>query len=251
LSNACAQLIAVSLLALATLGCSPAPPQAAAPAQVAKAPAAKQPLAQGNKPSPSLSPASGSDETIASRPSPALGASAEEPELLLWEDLMPHGEEEILAKLYDDFYREYLEKLDQQMRGKQTFLTQQGAAAPSTPEEIAEGSSLDVMPQLGTFNTVADLNGLRVRMPGYVVPLDFDAKETYREFLLVPYQGACIHTPPPPPNQIVYVTSAKGARIPDIWGAYWVEGVLSTTRHENDIGSAAYTLTLTSISEYE
>lgn len=160
---------------------------------------------------------------------------------------MPRGEEEILAKLYDD----YFEKLDQQMRRSQTFLTQQGAKPSSTPEAIAEGSSLDVMPQLGTFNTVADLDGLRVRMPGYVVPLDFDAKETYREFLLVPYQGACIHTPPPPPNQIVYVTSAKGVKIPDIWGAYWVEGVLSTARHENGIGSAAYTLTLTNFSAYK
>jgi hypothetical protein len=55
---------------------------------------------------------------------------------------------------------------------------------------------------------VEDLNGRIVRMPGYLLPLDvIGAKVT--EFLLVPYIGACIHVPPPPPNQIVYVKVVK------------------------------------------
>ena len=56
---------------------------------------------------------------------------------------------------------------------------------------------------------VAELNGKRVRIGGYVVPLDFEAT-TIKEFLLVPFVGACIHVPPPPANQIVYVKADKG-----------------------------------------
>lgn len=167
-------------------------------------------------------------------------------EHLLWDDLLPEGEEVILMQLYDAFY----ENLELEMRGKQTFLTQQGSSSPDV-SAIAEGSALDMMPQIGTYNTVADLDGARVRIPGYVVPFDFDAKGAHKEFLAVPYQGACLHTPPPPPNQIIYVTSEDGASIPDVWGAYWLEGVLSIQRHENEIGNAAYTLKLTSITAYE
>lgn len=51
------------------------------------------------------------------------------------------------------------------------------------------------------------LHGTAVWLTGFVVPLD-NPKQGIREFLLVPYHGACIHTPPPPANQIVYVKLA-------------------------------------------
>ena len=53
------------------------------------------------------------------------------------------------------------------------------------------------------------LDGKRVHIGGYVVPLDFDATRV-KEFLLVPFVGACIHVPPPPANQIVYVKTEQG-----------------------------------------
>jgi len=49
-----------------------------------------------------------------------------------------------------------------------------------------------------------------------VVPLDFNAESAYTEFLLVPYFGACLHTPPPPPNQIIFVNSETATQIVDI-----------------------------------
>ena len=58
---------------------------------------------------------------------------------------------------------------------------------------------------------MASLDGKRVQIGGYVVPLDFDATRV-KEFLLVPFVGACIHVPPPPPNQIVYVKAESGVR---------------------------------------
>ncbi len=59
------------------------------------------------------------------------------------------------------------------------------------------------------FNTLQsdvaeELDGQLVRLPGYVLPLEYDEGKV-TEFFLVPYPGACIHVPPPPANQIIHV----------------------------------------------
>ena len=71
------------------------------------------------------------------------------------------------------------------------------------------------------------LNGTRVRLPGYVLPLEH-AGSKIKEFLLVPYVGACIHVPPPPPNQMVFVATDEAFASESLYEAVWVEGVLST-----------------------
>jgi hypothetical protein len=74
---------------------------------------------------------------------------------------------------------------------------------------------------------VDSLNGLDVRMIGYLLPLDFSGKKGV-EFLLVPWVGACIHTPPPPQNQIVYLKFDKGYESSSLYAPVWVEGTLRT-----------------------
>ena len=74
---------------------------------------------------------------------------------------------------------------------------------------------------------VDSLNGLYVRMIGYLLPLDFEGKKGV-EFLLVPWVGACIHTPPPPPNQIVYIKFDKGFETASRFAPVWIEGPLLT-----------------------
>jgi hypothetical protein len=74
---------------------------------------------------------------------------------------------------------------------------------------------------------VPELNGNLVRMPGYALPLEQSA-EGVTEFLLVPYVGACIHTPPPPPNQIVYVKLAKAYTVSNLYEPVWITGTIST-----------------------
>lgn len=171
-------------------------------------------------------------------------------ETLVWEDLMPEGEDQVLEELYTAFYQEQ-EKL---IRNQTSLL--QASKASDTPERdvvslIGEGSELDTMEQIGTYNVVADLDGLTVRLPGYVVPLDFKASSEYTEFLLVPYFGACLHTPPPPPNQIVFVKSAEAAKIVDINEPVWIEGVMKTGQFGSDLGNSAYELTLSKLEPYE
>ena len=116
---------------------------------------------------------------------------------------------------------------------------------------IEEDSPADTMDQLGTFNVVEELDGLDIRVPGYVVPLNFNADNEYTEFLLVPYFGACLHKPPPPPNQIIYVKSDPAAKVESIYDPVWVEGTMKTGRFDSDMANSAYELTLSKIEIYE
>ncbi|MBM3363143.1 MAG: DUF3299 domain-containing protein [Betaproteobacteria bacterium] len=93
-----------------------------------------------------------------------------------------------------------------------------------------------------------ELDGLRVRLPGYAVPLEYSTG-ALREFLLVPYFGACIHTPPPPANQIVRVKLQKAARIRTM-DACWVAGILSIEQGNSDWGVSGYTLVGHQVDEY-
>ena len=91
-------------------------------------------------------------------------------------------------------------------------------------------------------DTLKKLDGKRVRMPGFVVPLD-DAAEEGAEFLLVPYYGACVHTPPPPPNQMAYVqmTGKKAVKLA-LFDAVWMEGTLRITNYDSPYGQVGYTI---------
>ncbi len=89
---------------------------------------------------------------------------------------------------------------------------------------------------------VESLNGKRVKLPGYVIPLEGDG-EKVSEFLLVPYYGACIHVPPPPANQTVYVKVPKGdAKIRRVFDTVWVIGTLSAKSFTSDLATAGYQL---------
>ncbi len=81
-----------------------------------------------------------------------------------------------------------------------------------------------------------------IRLTGFGVPLEGDADHV-REFLLVPYFGACIHAPPPPRNQIILVrTSGKGVPLDAIMGALQVTGTLKVTPEETEYGQAGYSM---------
>jgi hypothetical protein len=155
----------------------------------------------------------------------ATPALAEDPRELSWEELMPAGEEELLMQMYEE-----------QMEA----LLEQGP--------IEEGSPMDAPIQIGTFNVVEELDGEFVRIPGFLVPFEMNGGKI-SEFLLVPYFGACIHTPPPPPNQIVYVTAEEPVEFS--WDAFWLTGTLTAERNMNDMGNAAYTLKLAKIELYD
>ncbi|MBQ0960257.1 DUF3299 domain-containing protein [Ideonella sp. 4Y11] len=124
------------------------------------------------------------------------------------------------------------------------------------PAKVREGSAneLAMMREMRTVwdnaPTRADLEGARIRLPGYVVPLDNQPGGKIGEFLLVPYFGACIHSPPPPANQIVHVR----LKTPAVWHAMdtvWVTGALATERSNTDMGVSGYALAAELVEPYK
>ena len=98
--------------------------------------------------------------------------------------------------------------------------------------------------------TEPSMAGRKVRLPGFVIPLERKGEEVV-EFLLVPYFGACIHTPPPPANQIIHAVSAKPRGKMRSMEAFWVSGTLEIQRAETAWGAAGYRLRVERIERYE
>ncbi|MFW6300229.1 MAG: DUF3299 domain-containing protein, partial [Oceanicaulis sp.] len=141
--------------------------------------------------SPAPSDAPDTDAAPLERVDPELAA-----EQISWRDLMPEEEIEALDAINE------------------------GRADPSLMARFTGSSPVEN--QVGTFNVVDDLGGAVVRMPGYILPLDYAEQGSAREFLLLPYHGACVHYPAPPPNQIVYVTSATPIAFDGLWDPVWI-----------------------------
>lgn len=94
----------------------------------------------------------------------------------------------------------------------------------------------------------AKMDGRKVRLPGYVVPLEENAAGM-TEFLLVPYFGACIHTPPPPANQIVHVLPKAGTKLKSM-DVVWVDGTLKAQRSDSGMGVSGYRLDAEAVIPY-
>jgi hypothetical protein len=88
---------------------------------------------------------------------------------------------------------------------------------------------------------VESLGGKRVHIGGYVVPLNFDSTRV-TDFLLVPFVGACIHVPPPPANQIIYVKVEHGLDVKGTFDPVWVTGTLKVTPTFTGLADAGYSL---------
>lgn len=102
--------------------------------------------------------------------------------------------------------------------------------------------------QIGSVRS--ELNGSKVKIPGFVIPLEGD-ENTVTEFLLVPYFGACIHVPPPPPNQIVYVKFPQGAPVQQLWDVVYVIGTLKTQIVSVDIAETGYLIEGEALADYD
>ena len=94
-----------------------------------------------------------------------------------------------------------------------------------------------------------DLNNKEIKIAGYIAPIAFDG-DNVTEFLLVPYHGACIHVPPPPANQIIYVKSASGLKAEEIWYPVWITGVLHANSVSTIVADVGYTIKEASVTPY-
>ena len=169
----------------------------------------------------------------------AVCASAEEPREVMWADLVPKS-----AAFDNPFLKLTPEQLarvsdvaavrDRKARGDQN-LTRTEIESEAALVRKLEQAGVDVDALLAKRKEIIErgrhvnplLNGQYVRLPGYLLPLEFSGKNV-SEFLLVPWVGACIHTPPPPPNQIVHVRPEKPVAMSGMFEAVWVTGQLTT-----------------------
>ena len=134
---------------------------------------------------------------------------------------------------------------------------------PADPEKPAEeapvghdGSEEDTGEDLYLYQpsaagVVEELDGVLVKLPGFIVPLEVSMEGKVSEFLLVPYFGACIHFPPPPSNQIVYVTVKEPIDLASTWDPIWATGEIETEFRESDLAYSGYTMAAREIEVYE
>ncbi|GHD43335.1 hypothetical protein SAMN05216429_102205 [Marinobacter persicus] len=126
------------------------------------------------------------------------------------------------------------------------------ALLESMPEIEHEGDGPALLPdEILTGRVVEDMAGTEGRLPGFVVPLKTTKGGRVLEFFLVPYYGACIHVPPPPPNQIIHVTYKEGFELNALTEPFWIEGTLRIERTENDIGTSSYSIEATAVEPYQ
>ena len=84
------------------------------------------------------------------------------------------------------------------------------------------------------------LDGKEVKIPGFMVPLE-DNMRKVTQFLLVPTPQACIHVPPPPPNQMVFVEFKEGEGVNVEYGLpIWTYGTLVMTAKKHLYGESSF-----------
>jgi hypothetical protein len=108
----------------------------------------------------------------------------------------------------------------------------------------------DYQRALLSTTVVSEMDGKAIRIPGFIVPLEFNDDKTVSQFFLVPFFGACIHVPPPPPNQVIHVTSSNGVKLENLYTPHWVSGVVNSVFIENEIATATYAMDAVDVEVY-
>ena len=129
-------------------------------------------------------------------------------------------------------------------------------SATDNVESLGEMSDADAQSQryyeaLNSARVMTEFDEKLIRLPGFIVPLASDDENKVTEFFIVPYFGACLHMPPPPPNQIVYATVEPGVALESIYDPFWFKGKLVIENRDHALGSAAYRLLLDDFYLYE
>jgi hypothetical protein len=85
------------------------------------------------------------------------------------------------------------------------------------------------------------LDGAYIKIPGFIIPID-QSTAGVTKFVLVPYVGACLHTPPPPPNQLVFVNPITPWPSNNLWDAVWVTGQMQHELQTTDVAETGYVM---------
>ncbi|MEL6287982.1 MAG: DUF3299 domain-containing protein [Pseudomonadota bacterium] len=159
-----------------------------------------------------------------------------------WENLQP--------ELPEDYEPEPQAPIDHSI-GTEMFLSdaQLFNDIPESEEDAIRELAAMLPPQ-PIEPTVDTYNGKRIRLAGYMVPLDFQATKV-SEFLLVPYVGACIHVPAPATNQVVYIQTDNPVEFTGLYDPVYVTGTMSTESEKTELAEAGYRIRADDVRPYE
>ena len=173
-----------------------------------------------------------------------LPAMAEQVRQISWEDLVPAHllSDDPLAGLTQEqldlvvWVVNTLDSLPPRGPDTEEFYQEVDEAIPQLKKEGIDINELMAKRKILQTSIVEEFNGQRVRIPGYLLPLEVSATKV-TEFLLVPYVGACIHVPPPPPNQIIYVQIGqnKSYKSNNLYEPVWITGVIAAKSISKDL----------------
>jgi hypothetical protein len=151
---------------------------------------------------------------------------------LAWAQLIPNDERSILEKYQTKPANTALEF------GDQILLSIQASGDQAYRDALQ------------SINTVGDFDKQLVSISGFIVPLSYDEDQNPSEIFIVPYFGACLHFPPPPPNQIIFTRLSGEFSDFDITQAYTLTGVIRQQMFDDELGTSAYALELSHIKVY-
>ena len=149
-----------------------------------------------------------------------------------WSELLPDTEKSVLQKYQQSEVTTPTEFTENILRSLEASTDQQYSSA------------------MTSVNTVDIFDNMPVSVAGFIVPIDYHEDKSLRNIFIVPYFGACIHFPPPPPNQIIYAQLSEGFIEFDITQAYQLNGVMQRGLFEDPLGTSAYILQVESIESY-
>jgi hypothetical protein len=150
---------------------------------------------------------------------PIIARASETPRNILWEDLIPNADERLQATM------------------NRLGVVQHGGAPAQTSDDYGK-------------DLVKELIGQNIRIAGYIIPLDYEGVGV-KELILVPYVGACIHVPPPPPNQLILVRTEQPYDPREMFEPVHVAGTLGILNETNDLAEVGYSLQADSIAPYQ
>lgn len=155
---------------------------------------------------------------------------------LRWADLLPRLEKSIL------------ERYQRSLSPKPESIDQVSTQVLRSIEASTDEQYHDAM---FSTNTVASFRQQSVTLDGFFVPIEFHEDKTPSLIFIVPYYGACIHFPPPPPNQIVFARLTPGFTSSSLEQAYSFSGILQQGLFEDIVGTSAYKMDITKIETFQ
>jgi hypothetical protein len=194
----------------------------------------------------------------------SLSVSAKPATTIEWVDLIPPEDLKILSNppksITDTPHNQNFPELSSEFPSEDELDTLSNSISGAIDDAVINNAEVTAVPSpeeqaysaaLLSTNVNAEFDQKNIRLPGFIVPVEYNDDQVITEFFLVPYFGACIHVPPPPPNQIIYVKYPKGLELSALYDPFWIEGTMKTQLVQNDIALSAYSIDASKIKPYE